>query len=86
MNQGLNKGCRCPACGREVYSRRRPACEFCGELLPVELQLTAEERKAIDREICEIKERREEDKKEEELARQRDRRRRHTRSFRWPER
>lgn len=58
----------CPACHRLIYSRRRTDCEWCGQPLPEEMRLTAEEITAIDTELDRIDreraERRELDEKE----------------------
>ena len=58
----------CPACEREIYTRRRKTCEFCGAALPEEVRLSPEEIAAVDQEIAEIHARRElaREKEEEE--------------------
>jgi hypothetical protein len=56
----------CPACQREIYLRRRATCEFCGEALPESVRLSPEELAAIDKEMEEMRARRERDRKKEE--------------------
>jgi hypothetical protein len=38
----------CPACGFRLFNRRHPLCEGCGQALPQELLLSADERVALD--------------------------------------
>ena len=61
---------RCPGCGREIYSRRRRACEFCDLPLPPEFLLTDAECEAMDQELLEMHQRRERDKEREEEERE----------------
>ena len=63
----------CPACGREIYLRRRATCEFCGKALPESMRLSPDELEAVDQEMKELHERRERDRKKEE-EKQRERR------------
>jgi transcription elongation factor Elf1 len=44
----------CPACQREIYSRKRRTCEFCGAELPEEMRLSTEEIEVMEKEIEEI--------------------------------
>jgi hypothetical protein len=60
---------RCPTCQREIYSRRRTTCEFCGAELPEEIRLSPEEIQAVKEEIREIHDRHERAKEEEEEER-----------------
>jgi hypothetical protein len=39
---------RCQACGFQIFNRRVPKCEACGNLLPKELLFTTEEIAALD--------------------------------------
>jgi hypothetical protein len=65
----------CPACGREIYLRRRATCEFCGKALPESMRLSPDELEAVDQEMKEMHERRERDKEREEAAKRETRRR-----------
>jgi hypothetical protein len=65
----------CPACGREVYLRRRKTCEFCGAELPESVQLSEDEREIVDEQMRELHDRRARDRAEEE-EKKRERRRR----------
>ena len=40
----------CPSCDRQVFNRRLPNCEFCGQVLPYEMLLPLDEQKRIDEE------------------------------------
>jgi hypothetical protein len=48
---------RCPTCHREIYSRRRRKCEFCGAGLPQAVRLSSEETKAVNQELQELRDR-----------------------------
>ena len=61
-----SEAARCPACRREIYNRRRPACEFCAAPIPEELQLSAQEIGAINVELAEMGLRRQQEKEREE--------------------
>lgn len=37
----------CPTCGRTVFNKRYPKCEFCGASLPEGLVLSREERERV---------------------------------------
>jgi len=37
----------CPSCGKTIFNKRYPKCEFCGAALPEGLALTTEQRNAI---------------------------------------
>ncbi|HXA47094.1 MAG TPA: hypothetical protein VNW52_05660 [Burkholderiaceae bacterium] len=37
----------CPKCGKTVFNKRYPNCEFCGTVLPEGLVLSAEERERV---------------------------------------
>jgi len=63
---------QCPACQREIYSRKRQTCEFCGAELPEEMRLSEEEVEVMEKEIEEIHERHEQDREEEEEWRRKD--------------
>ncbi len=56
----------CPACGREIYLRRRVTCEFCGKPLLESMRLSADELEVVDEQMRELRERRERDKEREE--------------------
>lgn len=65
----------CPACGREIYLRRRVTCEFCGKPLPESMRLSADELEAVDEQLRELRERRERDKERDEEEKREQRRR-----------
>ena len=66
--------CRCPACHREIYNRRKTRCEFCDAPIPEELQLSRAEIGAINVELAEMELRRQQDKEREEEEREKQRR------------
>ena len=37
----------CPSCGKTIFNKRYPKCEFCGFALPEGLALTTEERNRL---------------------------------------
>jgi hypothetical protein len=59
----------CPACRREVYTRRRKTCEFCGAELPEAVRLSPEEIDWVDDEIEVMRQRRERDREKAEEER-----------------
>ena len=38
------KDFKCPTCGKQVFNRRYPRCEFCGDSLPTSIVYSPEER------------------------------------------
>lgn len=59
----------CPACHREVYSRRRKECGYCGAELPAEARFSGEEAGLIETEIREMEVRRRRESEAEEKKR-----------------
>lgn len=52
------KDFHCPACGFRIFNRRYPVCEGCGEELPEELLLSAEDiarRRSDERSMAECR-------------------------------
>jgi hypothetical protein len=58
----------CPACHREIYSRKRKTCEFCDAELPEEMRLSPEQIEAMEKEIAEIQARHEQERERQEEA------------------
>ncbi len=58
----------CPACHREIYSRKRKTCEFCGAELPEEMRLSTEEIAVMEKEIDEIQAGHEQERERQEEA------------------
>ena len=48
---------KCPECGSVIYSRKNVLCGVCGKRLPDGLLFTATERAAVDRQMIELKRR-----------------------------
>ena len=48
---------KCPHCGSVIYSRRNVLCGACGKQLPPELLFTPAERKKVERDLANIKQR-----------------------------
>ena len=59
----------CPYCHRLLYSRQRLTCGYCGEYLPERVRFSTHEVARIQRELREIRQRREVEKAKEEEAR-----------------
>jgi hypothetical protein len=39
----MNHRFKCPACGRSIFNRRNPSCEFCSASIPAELLYSVEQ-------------------------------------------
>lgn len=61
----------CPVCQREVYSRRRKTCGYCGADLPPEAVFSPEESSKIDQAIEEMEARRQREQEAEEKKKRR---------------
>ena len=60
----------CPECKRVIFNRRKATCDFCGAPLPAELLFTKAEIEALDRELAEMRARRQKKDAEAEASRQ----------------